>query len=138
MKAPLTVSLVSFHVPDSVSAEPFAMPVRPVKPMRADTPMPPSMPPGPGPYFTIPLCELDSNTLHTLCSNFRNEVFKLAGKEQPPTAARPDPSDALTALDTIKILICDVAGQVFAGGTPEDDELIRRALCTIDNFLNKV
>ena len=136
MKAPLTVSLVSFYVPDSVSAEPFPAPKpRPVSTIAL---MPPSMPPGPGPYFSIPLCELDSNTLHALCSDFRNSVFKLAGKEQPPTAARPDPSDALTALDTIKILICDVASQVSVGGTPEDNELIRRALCTIDNFLNKV
>ena len=136
MKAPLTVSLVSFYVPDSVSAEPFPAPKpRPVSPT-ALTPL--SLPSGPGPYFSIPLCELDSNTLASLCSNFRNSVFELAGKEQPPTAARPDPSDALTALDTIKILICDVAGQVFAGGTPEDDELIRRALCTIDTFLNQL
>ena len=138
MKAPLTVSLVSFHVPDSVSAEPFAMPVRPVKPMRADTPIPPSLPPGPGPYFTIPLCELDSNTLHTLCSNFRNEVFKLAGKEQPPTAARPDPSDALRALDVLKSLICDTQGRVCVGGSTEDTERIRCTLRIIDNFLNKV
>ena len=139
MKAPLTVSLVSFYVPDSVSAEPFPAPKpRPVSPTALT---PPSLPPGPGPYFTIPLCELDSNTLATLCSNFRSEVFKLAGKEQPPTNMTPpipSPAIALKALDTLKSLICDHAGNVCVGGSQEDTELIRRALCTIDHFLNRL
>ena len=117
------------------------MPVRPVKPTRADTPMPPSLPPGPGPYFTIPLCELDSNTLATLCSNFRSEVFKLAGKEQPPTAmapAAPDPTIPRNALVTLKACVCDHDGNVSISGSSQDNELIRRALCTIEHFLNQL
>jgi hypothetical protein len=31
-----------------------------------------------------PLSDLDSWTLHRLCSDFRDEVFKKSGKEQPP------------------------------------------------------
>lgn len=34
---------------------------------------------------SIPLSALDSLTLDRLCSDFRNEVFRKAGKEQPPT-----------------------------------------------------
>ncbi len=33
-----------------------------------------------------PLSDLDSYTLDRLCRDFRDEVFKKAGKEQPPTA----------------------------------------------------
>ena len=36
---------------------------------------------------SYPLSSLDSWTLDKLCSEFRDEVFKKAGKEQPPTAA---------------------------------------------------
>lgn len=32
----------------------------------------------------IPLSALDSLTLDKLCRDFRDEVFKKAGKEQPP------------------------------------------------------
>lgn len=32
-----------------------------------------------------PLSDLDSETLDKLCSAFRAEVFRKAGKEQPPT-----------------------------------------------------
>jgi len=34
----------------------------------------------------IPLSALDSSTLYKLCNDFRDEVFKKAGKEQPPQA----------------------------------------------------
>lgn len=33
---------------------------------------------------SYPLSDLDSWTLDKLCREFRNEVFKKAGKEQPP------------------------------------------------------
>lgn len=33
----------------------------------------------------VPLSALDSLTLDRLCTDFRNEVFRKAGKEQPPT-----------------------------------------------------
>ena len=33
----------------------------------------------------LPLRELDSLTLAKLCDDFRAEVFKKAGKQQPPT-----------------------------------------------------
>ena len=32
-----------------------------------------------------PLSDIDSLTLDKLCNDFRNEVFRKAGKEQPPT-----------------------------------------------------
>ena len=32
-----------------------------------------------------PLSDLDSETLDKLCNDFRAEVFRKAGKEQPPT-----------------------------------------------------
>lgn len=35
---------------------------------------------------TLPLKSLDSLTLDRLCTEFRNAVFRKAGKEQPPTA----------------------------------------------------
>ena len=34
-----------------------------------------------------PLSDLDANTLDKLCSEFRDEVFRKAAKEQPPTCA---------------------------------------------------
>lgn len=34
----------------------------------------------------IPLSALDSLTLDKLCRDFREEIFKRAGKEQPPQA----------------------------------------------------
>lgn len=33
-----------------------------------------------------PLSDLDSFTLHKLCEDFRDEVFRKAGKEQPAVA----------------------------------------------------
>ncbi len=33
-----------------------------------------------------PLSDLDPSTLDRLCSDFRDEVFRKAGKSQPPTA----------------------------------------------------
>lgn len=35
----------------------------------------------------IPLIGLDPRTLDKLCEEFRDAVFKKAGKQQPPTAA---------------------------------------------------
>jgi len=32
-----------------------------------------------------PLSDLDAETLSRLCDDFRDEVFKKAGKQQPPT-----------------------------------------------------
>jgi len=37
----------------------------------------------------IPLSALDSDTLDSLCEAFRREVFKKAGKQQPPIAVEP-------------------------------------------------
>lgn len=34
-----------------------------------------------------PLSSLDASTLDRLCDQFRDEVFKKAGKQQPPSAA---------------------------------------------------
>jgi hypothetical protein len=34
---------------------------------------------------SYPLSDLDSLTLDKLCRDFRDEVFRKAGKEQPPT-----------------------------------------------------
>ncbi len=34
-----------------------------------------------------PLSDLDSLTLDKLCNDFRDEVFRKAGKEQPPTCS---------------------------------------------------
>ena len=35
--------------------------------------------------IAYPLSDLDSFTLDRLCQQFRNEVFRKAGKEQPPS-----------------------------------------------------
>lgn len=37
---------------------------------------------------SIPLSELDSETLDALCREFRSVIFDRAGKEQPPTHAQ--------------------------------------------------
>lgn len=37
---------------------------------------------------SVPLSALDSRTLDRLCRNFRDEMFRKAGKEQPPEAGR--------------------------------------------------
>ena len=34
-----------------------------------------------------PLSDLDADTLDRLCREFRDEVFRKAGKQQPPTCA---------------------------------------------------
>jgi len=36
---------------------------------------------------SIPLSSLEAVTLHKMCEEFRNEVFKKAGKSQPPRSA---------------------------------------------------
>ena len=35
--------------------------------------------------MTFPLSDIDALTLDRLCEQFRNEIFRKAGKEQPPT-----------------------------------------------------
>jgi hypothetical protein len=34
---------------------------------------------------SYPLSDLDADTLDKMCRDFRDEVFRKAGKEQPPT-----------------------------------------------------
>ncbi len=61
-----------------VDLQPFLVPnfVRPVeKPGKRDE--------GFAETVAYPLSDLDSNTLDRLCDQFRNEVFRRAGKEQP-------------------------------------------------------
>lgn len=37
--------------------------------------------------YSVPLSSLDSDTLSRLCDEFRGEVFRKAGKSEPPTCA---------------------------------------------------
>jgi hypothetical protein len=72
MKATLQVELQPFQTPNFVRAV--------VKPStRADgmleTPC-------------YPLSDIPAETLDRLCNDFRDEVFRKAGKEQPPTCGR--------------------------------------------------
>lgn len=71
MKATLEVTLKPFTVPNFVLVE--------------EAPV--SRGEGFSPSEGIPLSALDSLTLDRLCNQFRAEVFKKAGKEQPPTCA---------------------------------------------------
>lgn len=65
MKASIELTLRPFTVPNFVIAE------SPEKP-------------GEGPDGSFPLSMIDASTLDRLCSDFRDAVFKKAGKEQPP------------------------------------------------------
>lgn len=71
MKATLEVELQPFTTPNFVRAKP-----RPCLKQDGLQELP-----------AYPLSDLDSWTLDKLCRDFRDEVFKKAGKEQPPTAA---------------------------------------------------
>lgn len=70
MKATLEVALQPFQVPN------FVRPV--AKPGKKED--------GFSETVAYPLSDLDSLTLDRLCEQFRNEVFRKAGKKQPPTA----------------------------------------------------
>lgn len=74
MKVQIELEIADFDVPD------FVRVIRPVG-KRED-----------GIGFSLgnngpKLSDLDPNTLDRLCNNFRDAVFKKAGKQQPPTAA---------------------------------------------------
>lgn len=95
MKAQVQIEIGSFPVPDVVAALPFPLP--PSMPRAGQAPQIPA--PAPwvegspaGPSWGIPLRELDPLDLERMCDAFRGEVFRKAGKEQPPqyTAAPPD------------------------------------------------
>lgn len=68
MKATLQVELQPFMVPN------FVRPVS--KPGKRED--------GLAETGAYPLSDLDSITLDRLCEQFRSEVFRKAGKEQPP------------------------------------------------------
>lgn len=70
MKAILEVDLQPFQVPN------FVRPV--AKPGKREEGFPETL--------AYPLSDLDSMTLWCLCENFKSEVFRKAGKEQPPRA----------------------------------------------------
>ncbi len=67
MKIKADVEVNSFVVPDSLS-------VRPKPGRRDDGFMTPQL---------IPLSELEAAVLADLCDEFRREVFRIAGKEDP-------------------------------------------------------
>jgi hypothetical protein len=73
MKVTLEVDLEPFTVPNFVRAR--------SKPGRRDECMQ-ELP-------CYPLSDMDSNTLDKLCRVFRDEVFKKAGKGQPPQDTQP-------------------------------------------------
>lgn len=73
MKATLEVELRPFTVPNFVIAEPGIG-------MKQD---------GLEGTRSYPLSDIDPITLDKLCRQFRTEIFKKAGKEQPPQAS-PD------------------------------------------------
>ncbi len=70
MKATLTVELQPFTTPNFVRA---VMPPGKREDGFKETPC-------------YPLSDLDPLTLDKLCEDFRDEVFRKAGKGQPPTA----------------------------------------------------
>ena len=70
MKATLEVELQPFQVPN------FVRPV--AKPGKRED--------GFAETVAYPLSDLDSMTLWRLCKDFTDEVFRKAGKEQPPSA----------------------------------------------------
>lgn len=71
MKVTLQVELQPFQTPNFVLAVP--------KPRKREEGMKEAT--------SYPLSDLDALTLHKLCEQFRDEVFRKAGKEQPPRDA---------------------------------------------------
>jgi hypothetical protein len=135
MQAKILLTINPFSVPDHVTLVP-----KPKAPSQA-----PAQPlPGGGPfeppkqvYFPVPLAELDGETLHRLCEEFRDGVFRVAGKPQPPEAAPPvfDLSPVAEALRTLRANLCDPAGRVCLSEVFFDDEEVADALDKLALFL---
>lgn len=137
MQAKVLVSLNPFPVPEFVTLAPT------VRPLKAPTQAPapgwakaPEVPP-PAPYWQIPLADLDPETLHRLCEEFRDTVFFKADKPQPPEASPPlvDIAPALAALDKLRAALCDPEGAVCVAGEDEDREAIAEALDSLATFV---
>lgn len=82
MKASVILEIRPFEVPRTAFAQGFPMPPSP----SGAPQVPPQAPWDPVAGLHIPLSELDPRTLDVLCEHFRAEVFRLAGKDQPPEA----------------------------------------------------
>ena len=131
MQAKILVSLNPFPVPETVTLAPT------VRPLKAPTQaLAPEVPP-PAPYWQIPLADLDPETLHRLCEEFRDTVFFKADKPQPPEAAPPlvDIAPALSALDKLRAALCDVEGAVCDALEEDDREAIAEALDSLATFV---
>ena len=88
MKAEIEVNLKPFRTPNFV----LSAGAQPIAPAPAAAPVS-RAPSQPEPILQdnyrneLPkyeLCELSAGTLDKLCDDFRDEIFKKAGKEQPP------------------------------------------------------
>lgn len=143
MKANVALDITPFVVPSTVGVRPFAAlpqaPKAPVAPWEA----PPQGPAQPQ-YFTVPLRELEADTLDRLCNDFREEVFEQALKERPPEALKEvriefsGTREALQALDDLRALLCDQGGEVSIAGTDADAQMLSNALATLGTFLNRL
>lgn len=139
MQAKVLVSLNPFPVPETVTLAPTVQ--KPKSPQQAFAPSAPSWakaPEAPPPvaYWQIPLADLDPETLHRLCEEFRDTVFFKADKPQPPEAvAEIDKSPALRAFDKLRAVLCDPEGAVCVVGEVEDREAIAEALDSLATFV---
>lgn len=135
MQAKVLVSLNPFPVPETVTLAPC--PRRNVPAAKGQKP--PSGPYAPSPpvYFPVPLADLDGETLHRLCEEFRDRVFSAAGKPQPPEAAPPvfDLSPVIEALAELRAVLCDPDGAVGVFESEGDNEVAAGALDKLARFL---
>lgn len=127
MQAKILVSLNPFPVPEYVTLAP--------------KPKAPSQPPAPVIYYPIALEDLDGETLHRLCEEFRDTVFFRAGKPQPPDAmpVAPDPVDftpGIQALGTLRAILCDPEGVPYLPGADADREELADALDKLARFVS--
>lgn len=135
MKANLALDITPFVVPSTVGVKPFTNLPQQVRnlPSRGEVRTLSSPPEAPQ-YFTVPLRELEANTLDGLCNDFRKEVFAQADKEQPPGWGMPS-FDTRAALEALEVLKEDFE---TADRSEEKYPILRNALATLDTFLNRL
>lgn len=134
MKAQVELNLSAFTVPTHVFVVPFgAIPKAPPAPRAPSWEAPP--PPEPPEFLKVPLRELDALTLDRFCDEFRDSVFRNAGKEQPPTAA-PETYLVRDAIDQLRSVLCDPeGGACVKGASLSDNREIEIALGKLETFL---
>ena len=94
MKSIIEIKIAAFEVPEYVygsitKTHPDPRPAKPADPdLVRPGPALPAVPPQPSGPTAFPIVALDAETLERLCDDFRDEVFRMAGKRRPPQAAR--------------------------------------------------